>query len=165
LLNPSNQLYLRQLQKDLQVSSNTVRLELNKLSEMKIITGLKTEGGKIKKYGANTKHPLYKNLRSIVLKYIGVDDLLEKVFCNLGQLEKVYLTGRIAEGKEAPFIDLVVIGDVDKVFFNKLLKHAEIVMKKKIRVALYLPTEFTESILEDTQFLCVFDYKELDKIE
>lgn len=35
LLNPSSQVYLRQLQKDLNVSSNTVRLELNKLSEMK----------------------------------------------------------------------------------------------------------------------------------
>ncbi len=80
LLNPGSQVYLRQLERDLQVSSNTVRLELNKLSEMKLINAVKTEESKIKKYIANTVHPLYSNLRSIILKYVGVDQLLEEVF-------------------------------------------------------------------------------------
>jgi predicted AAA+ superfamily ATPase len=68
LLNPGSQVYLRQLERDLQVSSNTVRLELNKLSEMKLVNAVETEESKIKKYIANTVHPLYSNLRSIILK-------------------------------------------------------------------------------------------------
>lgn len=110
LLNPGTQVYLRQLQKELSVSSNTVKLELNKLSEMKLIAALDSEEGKIKKYRANNLHPPYKNLRSLILKYIGVDQLLEEVFYKLGDRETVYLTGEIAEGKETPFIDLVVVG-------------------------------------------------------
>ena len=50
LLNPSSQVYLRQLERDLNVSSNTVRLELNKLSEMKLISTVEAEESKIKKY-------------------------------------------------------------------------------------------------------------------
>jgi predicted AAA+ superfamily ATPase len=57
LLNPSSQVYLRQLERDFQVSSNTVRLELNKLSEIKLINVLETEESKIKKYIANTAPP------------------------------------------------------------------------------------------------------------
>ncbi|MEN9385918.1 MAG: hypothetical protein RLZZ185_659, partial [Bacteroidota bacterium] len=34
LLNPASRVYLRGLERDLGVSSNTVRLELNKLQEM-----------------------------------------------------------------------------------------------------------------------------------
>ena len=37
LLNPASTVYLRGLERDLGVSSNTVRLELNKLSDMKLI--------------------------------------------------------------------------------------------------------------------------------
>jgi len=48
LLNPGSQVYLRQLERDLQVSSNTVRLELNKLYEMKLINVVETEESKIK---------------------------------------------------------------------------------------------------------------------
>ena len=92
LLNPSSQVYLRQLERDLNVSSNTVRLELNKLSEMKLISTVEAEESKIKKYIANTFHPLYSNLRSIILKYVGVDQLLEEVFYKLGELDEVFLT-------------------------------------------------------------------------
>ena len=37
LLNPASTVYLRGLERDLGVSSNTVRLELNKLSDMQLI--------------------------------------------------------------------------------------------------------------------------------
>ena len=114
LLNPGNQVYLRQLERELHVSSNTVRLELNKLTEMKLINVVETEETKIKKYIANTLHPLYGNLRSIVLKYVGVDHLLEEIFNKLGTVQEVFLTGDFANGMETPFIDLVLVGDVDR---------------------------------------------------
>ena len=142
LLNPSSQVYLRQLQKDLNVSSNTVRLELNKLSEMKLISTVEAEESKIKKYVANTFHPLYSNLRSIILKYVGVDQLLEEVFYKLGDVAEVYITGEMADGKETPFIDLVVVGNIDKEYFERLATRAEGLLNKKIRTAIYSKNEF-----------------------
>lgn len=156
LLNPGSQVYLRQLQKELNVSSNTVRLELNKLSAMKLISTLDTEEGKIKRYMANALHPLYNNLRGIILKYMGVDHLIEEVFYKLGDLEEVFLTGEIAEGKNTPFIDLVVIGDIDRLFFNQLVEKAEVLLNKKIRTAIYSEKEFRSFMLEDIAHVSVF---------
>ena len=156
LLNPSSQVYLRQLQKDLNVSSNTVRLELNKLSEMKLISTVEAEESKIKKYVANTFHPLYTNLRSIILKYVGVDQLLEEVFYKLGDLEEVFLTGDIAEGKETPFIDLVMVGEFNKEFLFQLLERAEKLLNKKIRIAIYSKNEFNSAFLEGIQFVSIY---------
>jgi hypothetical protein len=61
------------LERDLKVSSNPVCLELYKLSELKLISMVEAEESKIKKYTANTFHPLYSNLRPIILEYVGVD--------------------------------------------------------------------------------------------
>lgn len=157
LLNPGSQVYLRQLQKDLGVSSNTVRLELKKLLEMKLITAVEGEEGKIKKYIANSYHPLYDNLRSIIFKFIGVDQLLEEVFYKLGDISEVYLTGDMAEGKETPFIDLVVVGDIDRLYFDTLCKKAEKLLGKKIRAALYTPIEFGMELLNHVPNVCVYN--------
>ncbi len=157
LLNPGNQVYLRQLQKELGVSSNTVRLELNKLLEMKLITVAEGEEGKIKKYVANSFHPLYDNLRSIIFKFIGVDQLLEEVFYKLGDVVEVYLTGDMAEGKESPFIDLVVVGDIDRSYFDTLCTKAEKLLNKKIRTAVYTLVEFDLSLIHEVPHVCVYN--------
>lgn len=156
LLNPGNQVYLRQLERELHVSSNTVRLELNKLTEMKLINVVETEETKIKKYIANTLHPLYGNLRSIVLKYVGVDHLLEEIFNKLGTVQEVFLTGDFANGMETPFIDLVLVGDVDRDYLHQLVLRAEKLLQKKIRMAIYSPNEFQPELLQDIQHVSVW---------
>jgi len=156
-LKPGSKVYLRQLERDLQVSSNTVRLELNKLSEMKLINVVETEESKIKKYIANTVHPLYSNLRSIILKYVGVDQLIEEIFYKLGEIDEVFLTGEFANGMETPFIDLVLVGDIDREYLNKLVERAEKLLHKKIRIAIYSKSEFTPALLENIQHVSIFN--------
>jgi DNA-binding transcriptional ArsR family regulator len=145
LLNPKTTVYLRGLEKELGVSSNTVRLELNKLKEAKLIE-LADEDGNQKQYRANVKHPLFDSLRNLILKQIGFDELINTVFDNLGDVESVYLTNDWAEGKESPFIDLVVVGNIDKEYMSKLIEKAESIINRKIRVAVYDST-FDELLL------------------
>ncbi len=145
LLNPKTTVYLRGLEKELGVSSNTVRLELNKLKEAKIIE-LAEEDGNQKQYRANTKHPLFDPLRNLILKQIGFDELINTVFDKLGDVDRVYLTNDWADGKESPFIDLVVVGNIDKEYMSKLIEKAESIIKRKIRVAVY-DMNFDEMLL------------------
>jgi hypothetical protein len=135
LLNPSNTVYLRGLEKEFGVSSNTVRVELNKLSEIKLIEVVANLESNQKQYRANTSHPLFENLRGFILKEFGLDALIEKVFDRLGEVEAVYLTHDWAEGKLGPFLDLLVVGSVDEVFMQELIKKAEPILNRKIRVA------------------------------
>ena len=150
LLNPASTVYLRGLERDLGVSSNTVRLELNKLSDMQLIQEqADDENTKTKHYAVNTKHPMFKSLRGVIMQYVGLDQIIENVLDKLGNVDEVYLTGDLALGKNNPFVDLVIVGDVDKGYLYQLIEKAETLIDKKIRVALYQPLEFTEKILKD----------------
>ena len=150
LLNPASTVYLRGLERDLGVSSNTVRLELNKLSDMQLIQEhTETINTKTKQYIVNTKHPMFKSLRGVILQHVGLDQIIENVLDKLGNVEEVYLTGVLALGKNSPFVDLVLVGDIDKSYLYILIEKAEVLIDKKIRVGLYLPQEFTEHKLKD----------------
>jgi hypothetical protein len=150
LLNPSSTVYLRGLERDLGVSSNTVRLELNKLSEMQLIQEhVETTKTKTKHYTVNTNHPMFKSLRGVILQHVGLDQIIENVLDKLGNVDEVYLTGDLALGKNSPFVDLVIVGDIDKAYLFQLIEKAEKIVDKKIRVALYQPHEFTEKKLKD----------------
>jgi len=150
LLNPFSTVYLRGLERDLGVSSNTVRLELNKLSDMQLIQEqVDDENTKTKHYAVNTKHPMFKSLRGVIMQYVGLDQIIENVLGKLGNVDEVYLTGDLALGKNNPFVDLVIVGDIDKSYLYQLIERAERLIDKKIRAAIYQPEEFTEKKLQD----------------
>ena len=151
LLNPASRVYLRGLEKDFGVSSNTVRIELNKLSELKLIEVDETVST-VKQYKANTLHPMFNPLRNFILKHFGFESLIEQVFQKLGDVESVYITNDWAEGKESTFVDLVVVGEVNKDYMNRLIEHAEKVIQKKIRVALF-NSEFNENQLKGINYI------------
>lgn len=152
LLNPSTKVFLRGLERDLGVSSNTVRTELNKLSEMQLIEEQEQQEGdntKLKHYGANTKHPLFNSLRGIILQYVGLDKIVDSILNRLGNVDQVWLTGDLAKGKDSPFVDLVIVGDIEKTYLYQLIEKVEPQINKKIRVAVYCVKEFKEGVMKD----------------
>src|SRR4051812_26051817 len=84
-LNPGTRAYLRELATEFQVSTNAVRLELNNLTEHHVLT-MEREGRTVV-YQANTKHPLFPELSSMVRKITGIDELVKSVVDRLGNLE------------------------------------------------------------------------------
>lgn len=160
LLNPNVKVYLRGLEKDLGVSSNTVRLELNKLSEMHLIQVDQTNSsGSRKQYRINTSHPLFNSLRNIIMNYVGIEQIIEQIVQKLGSLDHVYITGELAAGKTSGFIDLVIVGDVDREYLYRLVEKAEKMIQQKIRVALFLPNEFSVDKLSGlTHFVDILEY-------
>lgn len=83
------------------------------------------------------------------MQYVGLDQIIENVLDKLGNVDEVYLTGDLALGKNSPFVDLVLVGDIDKAYLYNLIEKAEVLINKKIRVGLYLPQEFTEEKLKE----------------
>jgi hypothetical protein len=62
----------------------------------------------------------------------------------------------IAEGENTPFIDLVVVGCIDRVFFNQLVEKAEEMLNKKIMTAVYSSDEFRSALLKEIPSVRVF---------
>ena len=149
LLNPASKVYLRGLERDLGVSSNTVRLELNKLQEMHLIEAQEdSDNTKVKNYVVNQGHPMFKTLRGIIMQFVGLDQIVDQIIKKLGNLDQVYLTGDLAEGRNSPFVDLIIVGEVDKPYLYQLIEKAEPLVQKKIRVGVYGSKEFRVDILE-----------------
>ena len=150
ILNPMSKVYLRGLERDLGVSSNTVRLELNKLNEMRLIQVQEEDkNSKVKYYVANQAHPMFQNLRGVILKFAGLDQIVDQIINKLGNVDQVFLTGELAEGKNSPFVDLVVVGNVDRQYMYQLIEKVEQLIKKKVRVGVFDKDEFRISILDN----------------
>lgn len=148
LLNPAMEVYLRGVEREMGVNSNTARIELNKLASLNLIKVVKdSEPSKIKKYQINTQHPMFSGLRELVLKHVGIDQVIDNIINQLGDVDRVLLTGDIAAGKDASIIDLIIVGAIDKIYLQTLIEKVEKSINKKIRVAVYAPTEFSDDIL------------------
>ena len=129
--NPELRSYLRELANEFGVSTNSVRKELNQLTRTNL---LKSErNGRQVLYTANEDHPLFPELRSMVTKVMGVDQVVDGIVNQLGDLEMAYLIGDYAEGKDTGIIDLVLVGRIDKGHLNYLIERTEQHMKRKIR--------------------------------
>ncbi len=138
-LNSKTKAYLRGLSNEFGESSNAIRIELNRLEEAGMLTSF-AEGNK-KFFTANTRHPLFKEVHNILLKYIGLDQVVEKVVQRLGDVEKVFVTGDFSKGKNSEIIDLLFVGNIDKGYLIELIEKVEELISRKIRYLTYSNTE------------------------
>ena len=129
--NPQTQSYLRELAKEFNVSTNSVREELNQLTKTKLLKSQKN--GRQVHYMANTEHPLFPELKSMVGKVMGIDHVIDDIISRLGDLEIAYLIDDYAEGKDTGIIDLLLVGDIDQYHLNDLSRKTERYIKRKIR--------------------------------
>ncbi len=142
-LNTNTSAHLRGLEAEFGESSNAIRLELNKLEAAGLLKS-ETKGNR-KLFGANVRHPLFSDIHSILLKYTGIDQIIERVVRKLGDLEEVYLVGDLGKGMDSPIIDLVFVGEIDKNFLLEMVTRAEGFIQKKIRYVQFDRKEFEEN--------------------
>lgn len=134
-LNSNTTAYLRSLESEFGESSNAIRLELNRLENAGLLSS-SSEGNK-KIFQANTQHPLFGEIHSILRKHIGLDQVVENIVHRLGELKSVYLIGDFSKGTNSQVIDLIFIGNVDKLYLLELSGKVEKVIRRKIRYLLY----------------------------
>ncbi|MGC8778576.1 MAG: winged helix-turn-helix domain-containing protein [Candidatus Caldatribacteriaceae bacterium] len=130
-LNPEGASYLRELAEEFGESTNAVRVELNRLEKVGLLES--ERNGKTKLYRANQKHPLFPEIQSMVRKFTGIDRLVEEVLEQLGHLRAAFITGDYAQGKDSGIIDLVLLGEVDEVYLQGLIRKVEPLIRRKIR--------------------------------
>ena len=142
--NPQTRSYLRELAKEFDVSTNAVREELNQLKKTKLLKSEKS--GRQVFYRANTEHSLFPELKSMVSKVIGVDQVIDGIVNRLGDVEFAYLIDDYAEGKDTGIIDLVLVGEIDHYHLNDLIVKTERYIKRKIRTLSLSRAEYDEML-------------------
>ena len=140
--NPATRAYLRELAKEFDVSTNAVREELNQLKKTRL---LKTEkSGRQVFYMANTEHSLFPELRSMVSKVMGIDQVIEGIVNRLGDIQYAYLIDDYAEGKDTGIIDLVLIGNINSGQLDDLKQKTEKYINRKIRTLILSKSEYLD---------------------
>ena len=152
-LNGNTSSYLRNLESELEESTNSIRLELNKFESAGLLKS--SLSGNKKLFRANIKHPMFGDIQNILKKYTGIDKITEQIINKLGDVDSVYLVGDLAKGIDSPIIDLVFVGDIKTEYLLNLSKKAEKLIHKKIRFVTFSNKEFkgNKAQILDNQFI------------
>lgn len=141
-LNPGTRAYLRELSKEFNLSTNAVREELNRLTSSQLLTTEKE--GRSVYYRANSDHPLFPELCSMVSKVTGLDQVVDSIITRLGDLEAAWIIDDYAEGKDRGIIDLVLVGNIDQYHLGDLTRKTERYIDRKIRPLVLTNAEFDD---------------------
>ena len=140
-LNSNTHGHLRGLASEFGESSNAIRIELNRFEKAGLLTS-EAQGNR-KVFSANTLHPLFIDINSLLRKHLGLDQLVERVIERIGEVEEVYLTGAFAHGQAGSEIEMLLVGGkVDTIALDKLIEKARQFIKYKIIYSLIAPVEF-----------------------
>jgi len=140
--NPKTQSYLRELAKEFNISTNSVREELNQLTKTNLLKSQKN--GRQVFYTANQEHPLFPELKSMVSKVMGIDQVIDGIVNRLGDLERAYLIDDYAEGKDTGIIDLLLVGNINQYHLNDLSRKTERYIRRKIRSLVLSEDEYDD---------------------
>ena len=130
-LNLAKKSHLRGIANDFSDSTNSIRLELNNLTEAGYLIK-KKEKNKVN-YLANNKHPLFRTIVDLVRRHTGVEDIIENIIKSVNDLKKVYLIGDYANGIDSGKIKIFIEGDItDDNFINEVIAKTEVKINRKI---------------------------------
>ncbi len=142
-LNPEVSSYLRELAREFNLTPNALKEELDNLSATGYLE--KEQRGNSIYYKANTRHPIFPEIHSIVKKHFGIDKILDRILNDLGKVDAVYALDDYATGRDSGLIDLLIVGVVDMDRIQGMKHSAEMEIKRKIRLMVMTAQEFTES--------------------
>jgi hypothetical protein len=138
-ISQANKGYLNGLANEMGESTNSIRKELNHLYDAGYLQKVKNDN-KVE-YKVNSKHPLYETLRNVVLKHLGLEDIVEAVLEKMGNVKQILLVGDYAEGKDTGNIEIFLIGKgLDMNYINQLEPKIEKIIDRK--VSFYLSSKF-----------------------
>lgn len=151
-LNKQTKSYLRNLETEFGESTNAIRIELNRFEQAGLLHS--SFSGNKKFFQANTEHPLYNEINSILRKTVGIDKITKNIISKIGELDEAYLTGELAKGKDSSIIDLLLIGEsIDKIFVTTLIEKAELSLQRKIRFLIINDTEKDDYLAKNSSLL------------
>ena len=153
-LNSQTRSYLRGLETEFGDSTNSIRVELNRLENAGLLNAA-NEGNK-KMFSANIRHPLFKDINNILKKFIGIDQIIDQVTSQIGDLQAAFVTGDFAIGKDSKIIDLALVGfQLDQSLIDKLVKKAETFISRRIKYII-VTTEEMELYYQNKPVLLIW---------
>jgi len=151
---PDERYFVRQLTALLKEDSTNVSRELARLEKTGILVS--TTEGRQKYYQANRQSPLFNELHGLMLKTVGVADIIKKALePRMADIKLAFIFGSVARKAENRFsdIDLLVVGDITFGEVVDLISTAEEALSRELNPVVYTLTEFNKRLSEDHYFI------------
>jgi predicted nucleotidyltransferase len=151
---PDETFYGRQIARQTATSAGTVQRELKLLSGIGLISRSNKDRQVL--YRANTRHPSYPEIRSLVAKNPGIFEQLRSALAPLGsRIDMAFIYGSIARGEEDANsdVDLLVISEATLDEILTPLLSVERVVGRAINPTVYSLREFKSKMDAGNHFL------------
>ena len=151
--NPSRRYYLRELERMLGYSAGSIRRELLRFQKDGLFNTQRVAN--LLYYSLNTKHPLYKELESIVSKTVGVEGSLRKALSSIKAIKIAFIYGSFAvkRQKSTSDIDLMIIGEPDTSLLNEKIAQLEQKLRREINITIYSLKEYKAKKKAKSEFI------------
>ena len=153
MLNPDDELYVREITKKINENINSVRRELSNLEDMGLLVSRKA--GNLKYFRVNKEFYLYSELYSMVMKTEGVARLLKENIEKWGPINLAFIYGSFASQKadRNSDIDLFIVGNIIEANFIKELSSLEKKLSREINYITLSKGEYHEKIDNKDPFI------------
>ena len=174
LTNPEKAFYMHEIGRILEKKPGTFQRTLNNMVSEGILTSEYRANARF--FKANKKYPIYKELKSIVFKTVGIQESIREMLEEIGNIKFAFIYGSYAKGKENYLsdIDLVIIGSPNEDKLIEELDELEKKIRREISYKIYSFKElkneikekepFTLEILRDKKIMLTGSVNELRKI-
>jgi len=151
--NPEANLYLREIASILKEDPGNLSKELTKLEKEKIFNSLVK--GNQKYFSLNKNYPLYKELKSIIFKTIGVEGSLRQIMESLEGIKLSFIYGSFAKNRQnsASDIDLLILGNPEEDKLNERIEDLEKRLQREINYNIYSEEEYKKRIKKRDSFI------------
>jgi len=153
ITNPERSFYMQEIGRILGKKPGVFQRTLNNLVSEGIVESEHKANARY--FKANKRYPLYKEIKSIVFKTIGVEASLKAELEQISGIQFAFIYGSYAKGKENYLsdIDLVIIGKPHEDELIKKLDRLEEKLQREINYKFYKLKEFTKEIKEKEPFV------------
>ena len=131
-INQANRGYLNGLAAEFNESTNSIRKELNHLSDAGYLEKYK-DNNRIA-YKANIRHPMFEILQKVVLKHLGLEEIIDHVLAQIGEVNEIHVLGDYAKGIDTGLIEVLLIGnELNTKYLTNLEEKIEKLIERKVQ--------------------------------
>ena len=148
-----NELHMREIERRSGYAIGTIQSELRKLLRLDLVS--KRKDGNRTYYRANKDHPLFLDIQRLVVKTVGLVDILQNKLTKSQEITIAFVFGSIARQEEmaGSDIDLMIIGHLGLREITALLSGLTEKVGREINPHVFTVKEFKKRIARKENFI------------
>jgi len=153
IFNPEKEYYVREIERLTGEAFDPVRRELISLESISLLKS--RISGRQKYYSINSTHTLFPEVKSMILKTVGIGDTLKSSLEKRNDIQIAFIYGSYAKDTERAEsdIDLFAIGSIPSRDLQEIISGIENQTKREINPTIYSRGEFQEKYKSKNNFI------------